>query len=53
MKNDPRSCERNLCNYEKKPEKKKKKEFRTSTGVEPVGRTFEPTIDLIPTSVAS
>lgn len=25
MKNDPRSCERNLCNYEKKPEKKKKR----------------------------
>ena len=32
MKNDPRSCERNLCNCVKKPENK----IRTSTGFEPV-----------------
>ena len=34
IKNNTRSCELNLCNCVKKPEKKKK--FLTSTGFEPV-----------------
>ena len=37
MKDDPHTCERNLCNCVKKPEKK----FRTSTGFEPVTSRYQ------------
>ena len=57
MKNDPRSYDRNFCNCIKKPEKNSGLEiciisYASFTFISFTG-TYEPKIDLLPTSVAS